>query len=179
MRALDQLERSFPDEPVAASVAYAEAADLVRFLVRRQDQQRFGALARRMSKGQTFDRALQDAYGTDVASLEFEWREDVKKRYTYWPILTSGVVIWVGMIGLILWVWRRRRRRAQDTLERWTREEAAADALAQQRQLMGENPRVHIVVARSNQAAPSSMQGHFPEPDVPKIEHKGDWHTLH
>ncbi len=176
---LDQLERSFPNEPVTASVAYAQAADLVRFLVRRQDQHRFGALVRRMSKGQTFDQALQDAYGTDVASLEFEWREDVKKRYTYWPILTSGVVIWVAMIGLIAWVWRRRRRRAQATLERWTREEAAADALVQQQQLMGENRRVHIVVARSNQPAPASLQGRFPEPDVPKVEHKGDWHTLH
>jgi uncharacterized protein (TIGR03382 family) len=160
-------------------VAYAQAADLVRFLVRRQDQQRFGALVRRMSKGQSFDQALRDAYGTDVASLELEWLEDVKKRYTYWPIVTSGVVIWVGMIGLIAWVWRRRRRRSQATLERWSREEAAADSLAQQQRLMAESRPVHIVIARSNQAAPSSLQGRFPEPDVPKIEHKGDWHTLH
>ena len=176
---LDQLERSFPNEPATASIAYAQAADVVRFLVRRQDQQRFGALVRRMSKGQSFDDALRDAYGTDVARLEYEWLEDVKKRYTYWPIVTSGVVIWVGIIGLILWVWRRRRRRAQATLERWSQEEAAADALAQQQRLMGENRRLHIVVARSNQAAPSNLPGRFPEPDVPKVEHKGDWHTLH
>ena len=176
---LDQLERTFPAEAVTASVAYAQAADIVRFMVRKQDSDRFSAMVSRMRKGQTFKQALRDAYGTDLMSLEYEWREDVKRRYTYWPAIFSGGVVWVGMVGLLVWVWRRRRRRSQATLDRWAREEAAADSLRRQLELTDNNRRVHIVVARPAPTSPANLEAAFPEPDVPKVEHKGEWHTLH
>jgi hypothetical protein len=176
---LAQLERTFPAEAVTASVAYAQAADVVRFLVRKQDSRRFAAMVRRMRRNQPFARALEDAYGTDLATLEHEWRQDVRKRYTLWPIVFSSGVVWVAMVGLVLWIWRRKRRRSRATLARWSKEEAAADALQRQIELTDHNRRVHIVVARANQTAPPALQGAFPEPDVPKVEHKGQWHTLH
>ena len=170
-----EIERSFPADELTVGVAYAEAVDVVRFLMRQEEHHRFAALVERVRKGQSFEAALKDAYGVDLATLEYEWREDVAKRYTFWPVLFSGSVVWVGTIGLFVLAWRRRRKRSQDTLERWAREEAAEDALKHKLAAAEASDRVHIVIARRNppQLPPRS------DVDVPKVEHDGQWHTLH
>jgi hypothetical protein len=175
---LRQLERTFPADAVSAEVAYAQAADVVRFLMRQQDRHRFTALIERMAKGQPFESALHDSYGIDLQTLEYEWREDVAKRYTFWPVLFSGTAIWAGVITLFVWAWRRKRRKNQETLDRWAREEAAEDELRKRLEAAEQSARVHIVLARK--AAPQ-LRG-APElevPEVPKVEHEGQWHTLH
>ena len=122
--------------------------------------------------------ALGDAYGTEISTLEYEWLEDVARRYTFWPVLFSGTVLWVGVIGLLVWAWRRRRARAQVTLARWAHEEAVEDA--RQRAAQAEAPpRVHIVLARSSEPEVVELRPELRDTDVPKIEHDGRWHTLH
>src|SRR6185295_2114406 len=90
---LSQLERTFPSDENQAGIAYAEAADVVRFLVRREDQHRFRGLVSRLRDGETMDSALLNSYGEESATLESEWREDVAKKFTFWPVLCSGTVI--------------------------------------------------------------------------------------
>ena len=179
---LRKLDRSFPADPVRTDVAYAQAADVVRFLMRQQDRDRFSALAKRIRNGQTFEAAVADAYSIDLDTLEAQWREDVAKRYTFWPVFFSSGVVWVGALGLFAWGWRRRKRRDRATLERWAREEAAEDArraaAAQAEAAEAEAPlaRLHVVLTRPPPVAPRSTSG--PE-EVPKVEHEGSWHTLH
>ncbi|HMJ12888.1 MAG TPA: peptidase MA family metallohydrolase, partial [Polyangiaceae bacterium] len=174
---LARLERGFPADDVTASVAYAEAVDVVRFLVRRQDEERFAALVERIRDGQSFERALEDAYGTTLASLEFEWREEVARRYTFWPVFFSGSMIWAAALGLFVWGWRRRRKRNRETLARWEREEAEEDA--RKRRIESVSPRVHIVIARSAQRSSEPRRPAISEVEIPKVEHEGQWHTLH
>jgi hypothetical protein len=176
---LGQLERSFPADPVRTDVAYAQAADVVRYLVRRQDRDRFAALFARVRAGQTFDSAVSDAYGVDSDTLESQWREDVAKRYTFWPVLFSSTVVWMGVLGLFVWGWQRRKRRDKVTLARWAREEAVEDARrireAEADEREEEPPRLHVVLARhrSRSSIPSAPD------EIPKVEHNGNWHTLH
>lgn len=174
---LARLERGFPSDDVTASVAYAQAVDVVRFLVRREDEQRFAALIARIRDGQTFERALEDAYGTNVPSLEFEWREDVARRYTFWPVFFSGSMIWAAALGLFAWGWRRRKRQNRETLARWEREEAEEDARKRRPETV--SPRVHIVIARSAQRSSEPRRPTISEVEIPKVEHDGRWHTLH
>jgi hypothetical protein len=185
---LSRLEMGFPSDGVTAQLAYAESADLVRFLMRQQEAMRFASLIARIRRGEAFDAAMRDAYGLDRASLEYEWREDVARRYSFWPVFFSGSLVWMGMIGLFVLGWRRRRKRAQATLERWTREEALEDA-RRARAVAAMQPapaqetagRIHIVfpssrgleIPRAVEASRSS------EPEIPKVEHDGNWHTLH
>jgi hypothetical protein len=172
---LDRLDASFPANEHDAEIAYAEAVDVVRYLVRQREQFRFQGLVERMRAGQPFTVALNEAYGIDVVDLEQEWRDDVAKRYTFWPVLFSGTAVWGGVLGLFMLGWRKRRQRARVTLERWGREEAREDAL---RAAQPPAPRVHIVLARG--AQPSlSMPPPAPEAEVPKVQHDGQWHTLH
>ena len=86
---LKDLDRGFPADHYEVSVAYAESADFVRYLLRQADRARFAAMIDRTRKGEEFDHALTDSYGTDQRRLEYEWREELAKRYTFWPVLLS------------------------------------------------------------------------------------------
>jgi hypothetical protein len=173
---LQQVERSFPADENKASIAYAEASDVVRFLVRREDRHRFRALVRELGSGRTLDMAAREAYGVDLVTLEHEWREDVAKRYTFWPVLFSGTAVWAAVLGLFVMGWRKRRARSRATLARWARDEAREDDLKR----MQDNARIHIVLQR----APETITTPLPnataaEVEVPRVQHDGSWHTLH
>jgi hypothetical protein len=185
---LPQMERSFPADENQANIAYAQAADVVRFLVRREEQHRFRGLVSRLRDSETMDSALLNSYGEDAAALESEWREEVAKRYTFWPVLFSGTVIWAGTLGLFVLGWRKKRRKAAATLARWEREEAAEDEVRRRLAMRADTgasaPRVHIVLSRSGSdeappSVPPAAMHRMPEVEVPKVEHDGQWHTLH
>lgn len=125
---LAELERSFPADPDRASVAYAQGADIVRYLSSRGQEARFSALFERLRSGQTFEASLADAYATNTYALEGDWKKDVARRYTFWPVLFGGSFLWVGGLGLLIWGYAKRRTRAKEQLERWSREEVLEDA---------------------------------------------------
>jgi hypothetical protein len=167
---LADLDRSFPSQHYEVSIAYAESADFVRFLLRDQDQLRFAALVERVREGQPFDRALSEAYDVDLRKLEYQWREDMAKRYTFAPILASGSLLWVGALAVLVVGYGRKRRRDRATLARWEQEDTLREA------------RLRVSVEPA--PVPDDVGGHrmppkTTPPGLPKIEHDGGWHTLH
>jgi hypothetical protein len=163
---LGDLDRSFPETNYEQSVAYAESGDFVRYLLRDGDRARFAAVVERTRKGEPFERSLSDAYGTDLRKLEFQWREDIAKRYTFLPVLTGGSLVWVLVIGAMAVGWVKKRKRERATLERWEREEALADEAARRAER----------AAAMELADAAAMRN---VPSLPKIEHEGSWHTIH
>jgi hypothetical protein len=162
---LRDLDTSFPGDKLAVSVAYAESADFVTFLMRDTDRARFGSLIQRLRAGTEFDRALEDAYGTDVRKLEFQWREELGHRFGIVPILTGGGFLWALIVALSIVAWVKRRKRAKDKLEQWAREEAALDAAVQ---------------AAAPPGPPAPEEDVPPRvPSTPVVEHEGRWYTLH
>ncbi len=170
---MSKLARTFPADGASASIAYAQAADFVRFMVRREDRHRFSGLVSRLNDGLSFDQAIAESYGAGLETLEQEWNADVSQRYTFWPVLLGGSSLWVGLLGLFLWGYRRKRKEAKATLARWAKEEAFHDEVER----LKAAPRVHIVLAPD-----VSRPEHFTpikEVEVPKVEHDGGWYTLH
>jgi hypothetical protein len=162
---LADIDRSFPDNGYEVSVAYAESADFVRFMMRRADHERFARMIDRVRGGQAFDRAVADAYSSDLNKLEFQWKEDLSRRFTMIPALTGGSLVWVLVIGALVYGYIKKRRRAKAVLARWEKEEAAAlDA---------------IRVAKEGDAPQASFEQIVAKADLPKVEHEGGWHTLH
>lgn len=162
---LSSLDRSFPDRHYEVNVAYAEAADFVRFLGRNTDSARFVSLISRVRGGQKFDQAARDAYDADLRTLEYQWKEGLSQRFTLMPALMGGSLLWVLVIGAMGYAYVKRRKRSKAILDRWEKEEALHDALVRRRQLEAEvavaNDDTHVRV------------------EVPRVEHEGDWHTLH
>jgi hypothetical protein len=159
---LSDLDRNFPEHQGQVNIAYAESADVVRFLLAGKDRLRFVSLIERVRDGARFDRALEDAYDTDVRRLEYQWREACAKRNTFAPMLASGSFVWVLAFVALVLGYRRRKRDGLATLARWEKEDAAAQAVA----------------------GPGDDESAFTDParvlaGLPKIEHDGGWHTLH
>lgn len=150
---LADLTRRFPADANAASIAYAEAADLIRFLLKDGQEPRFRDLLDRIAQGQSFDAALANAYSTDVATLESEWRADVARRYTFWPVLFGGSTLWMVAMGLFVWGYVKRKRRNATKLKRWEREEALEDARRELAMRLAREHGVHIVLASNGGGA--------------------------
>ncbi len=161
---LADIDKSFPDGGYEVSVAYAESADFVRFMMRKADHERFVRMIDRVRAGQSFDRAVADAYSSDLKKMEFQWHEELNRRFTYIPALTGGSLIWVFVIGALVYGYVKKRRRAKATLARWEKEEAAALDAIQAAKEVDARPTFEQIVAKA---------------DLPRVEHEGGWHTLH
>lgn len=178
---LAEIERHFPDDIVGVPLAYAQSADVVRYLLRQEDQERFRSLIKRLRRGQSFNAAMSDAYGLDSYSLERVWQADVESRYTVWPVVMSGTIVWSSAIVLAGLAWRRKRKRQEATLRRWAREEA----LEELRRIRIAQAMKEPLASASPEAAPSvtpEQQGPVPnwgDANVPVVQHEGSWHTLH
>jgi hypothetical protein len=165
------LDRGFANESSEVSVAYAESADVVRFLMRDDDRARFGSLVQRLRAGTPFDRALSDAYDTDLRKLEYEWRTEVSRRFGVVPLLTGGGALWGLIVVLAGAAWVKRRRRAKAKLAQWEREEAEMDAaLAATREQV---EREKIIPSDEDDLPPHVRR------EVPVVEHEGRWYILH
>ncbi|MCL2723104.1 MAG: peptidase MA family metallohydrolase [Polyangiaceae bacterium] len=164
---LSELDRNFPNNHFEVNIAYAQSGDFVSFLMRRSDRARFAAMIRRVREGVAFDRALADAYGTDLRKLEFQWRSDLERRYTIWPIVAGGGIVWVAAIGGLGLAYAKRRRRAQAILARWEREEAIEDALMAR------------AAETKAEGSPGRLAHVSPFKGPAKVEHDGCFHTLH
>lgn len=163
---LADIDKSFPDGGYEVSVAYAESADFVRFMMRKSDHERFTRMIDRVRGGQAFDRAVADSYSSDLRKMEFQWKEELGRRFTYLPALTGGSAIWVLVIGALVYGYVKKKRRAKATLARWEKEEAAAIEA--------------IHAAKEQDAARVSFeQIAIAKVELPKVEHDGGWHTLH
>jgi hypothetical protein len=115
----------------------------------------------------------------ELSTLELEWRDDASRRYSSWPMLLSGTFFWVIALGVFVWAWRRKKRRDKLTLQRWTREEAVEDMQRARLALRSEAARVHIVLATGAEVPVGQLPPPMPEIEVPRVEHDGQWHTLH
>jgi hypothetical protein len=166
---LDALDQSFPQEAFSVGVAYAEAADMLRFMMRRSDLRRFQALIQRVHDHQTFDRAIADAYGADLRTLEFQWRRELDHRYSVIPLLAGGGILWVLVIAALGWGYVRKRQRAKAILAQWASQEALEDAIHASR----------MAEARQDESTHDLERAHHPSVRSTKIEHDGAWHTLH
>jgi hypothetical protein len=159
------LDQGFPSDRYDVNIAYAESADFVNFLMRDTDRARFGSLVERVRGGEDFTRALEDAYGTDLRKLEYEWREGVERRFGFVPMLTGGGLLWTVIVALAALAWVKKRREAKAKLLQWAREEARAET----------------ALTAAPRAQPGSGEEELPvrPPSLPMVEHEGRWYTVH
>lgn len=157
-----EMDRKFFGDPGEVKLAYAQSADFVRFLSRRDDHPRFVRMLDRVSQGQPFDSSMSDAYGADLRKLEFQWKSDLAKRIPIWSII-GGSLASVLMVVLVALAWWKRRKTSRETLARWEEEDARMDE----------------VIRRIEASVQEQTPVPVPPQKLPKVEHGGAWHTLH
>lgn len=166
----------FPMDAPESSLAYAHAADLIRFLTDKPNQNKFVTALERTRGGQHFDVALEGVYGARVSKLEDDWHRNMARRYGFLPVFLAAMGVWACCaMGIYLRrTWDRRK----------VRSDKPARENPQQLPEIERISAIEMVVARAERM-PVRGRGEStgatipPEAEVPKVEHEGDWHTLH
>jgi LPXTG-motif cell wall-anchored protein len=174
--ALNELSRRFPSRPHQVNLAYAQSADVISFMLRKEDgQAKFTRLIADVRSGHELDTAVQNAFGITLVRLESEWREDTGERHGTWPLLLGGGTLWALASLLVLFAWRRRKRRMQARLDEWAEEEREVDRIEA---TLDEA----LLKAEAEEAMTLIVSGDPPQgrqPAVPTVQHDGRNHTLH
>jgi len=124
---LEKLTDGFPHDQDQAQLAYAESLSFVGFIKNEHGPQALPRFIRGMANGLDADTALRIATGLGLRHLERRWKAELKKRYSWIPIVTSFFSLWFLASLLFLIGYWLKRRRAKRTLAQWEDEEALAD----------------------------------------------------
>lgn len=133
MLPLRELDRGFQGHSDdAVTVAYAQSADFVGWLLRTQGADRFGVMLAHAREGRSMEEAVRESYGVTFLHLEEAWRHDFDSRFALAPLWAgTGLLTTLGLLGVV-WAMIRRRRKSQATRARWDREDQRrAEALRQ------------------------------------------------
>lgn len=129
---LAQLER-YPVHAGHVNLAYAEAADFVGFLLRREGWMGVRHALRRTAAGDDFQRGIGTAFHADLAQLERLWLRGLPTTATWIQLLTGDGLLWgfASMLLILAYIGARKRHRlamarlaAEDELAdlRWSME---------------------------------------------------------
>jgi hypothetical protein len=166
----DALDEAFGASSPNVSLAYAQSADLVRFMLQGTDRNRFASMIGRVRNGARFESAVEDAYTTDMRKLDYQWRREVSSRFDWSSWLTGAGT--VAFVGLLVLAYLKKRKRSRGKLAQWAAEEQLADRMVESALARLQRHKE----ARDTGAAPS-----LPPVDSVRIavEHEGRVHTLH
>jgi len=162
-----ELEHALEKGGAQKELAAAEATDFLAFLLKAEKTAKFASAVERLRQGDEVGSALGTGYGSDIEVLEREWRSELGRRATVTTILVGVGIPVLGLLGYVLA--RAARHRRSVTVKKGrkaTRGKTAPEA-----------PRVHIVLSRREERVEPPMI--TPEAEIPKVEHEGEWHTLH
>jgi hypothetical protein len=163
-----ELDRAFEKGDAQKELAQAEATDFLSFLLKPEKTAKFAGAIERLRQGDDVASALGTGYAADISVLEREWRSQLARQATLTTILAGVGLPALGMLGFVL-VRAASRRRVAALRNKASKTSRAKAAL--------EGPRVHIVLSRREERVEPPLI--TPEAEVPKVEHEGQWHTLH
>jgi hypothetical protein len=168
MHSVAELDGALGRGGVDASLASAEAADFVAFLLKPERRAEFAGTIERLRQGSDVEGAFASAYGAGLSTLERHWRTD---RTRWSTLITVSLAIGVPALGFFVWsAVRSMRRRKMQNVGRVRAKKSAF------RGPDAERGRVHIVLSRRDDRLEPPV---ISEAEVPRVEHEGEWHTLH
>ena len=132
---LDALTHSFPAHKLEASLAYAISGEFISYLMGRGGRYAFNGLIAKLRAGRPFKPALEDVYRTSFRKLDEDFRKDLTVRYSWIPVCTGSMVLWLAIAGIFILAYFRKRQTIKEKLRRWEAEETDQDWRARQRQL--------------------------------------------
>lgn len=127
---LVELDQAFDERGGRVDLAYAQSADFVGWLLKKDGPTRLGVFAEQLRAGHAFDEGVRRTWGMSLHYAEVTWKDDVASRHLLLPFVLGTGVLWGGSALLLVVAFVRARRRGRRILERWATEDARADARA-------------------------------------------------
>jgi hypothetical protein len=125
--ALWRLDELFRGDRTSVERAYALSGELMRDLLERYGPGLPRAVLSRVGRGDRFEEAFRGTTGSTLVDLEetFFARQTFLRRW--FPVVTSGTVLWFGISVMALVAALKRRRKRRLELARMEAEELAAE----------------------------------------------------
>ncbi|NVM26077.1 MAG: hypothetical protein HWN70_09225 [Desulfobacterales bacterium] len=120
---LSEITGSFPQEVDRAGLAYSESFYLISFLISRYGKESFHRFIKEYSGSKGLKEVLMGVYGIRLEELEKRWRNYLKLRFSWIPIVTSTTTLWFLVTIVFILGYLRRRKANRLKFEEWEREE--------------------------------------------------------
>jgi hypothetical protein len=176
LMSIAEMNAQFPPDAPESSLAYAQAADIARFLSEKPNQVRFTKLLEQRRAGEHFETAAETAYGSSFSTVEDTWHRGLARRYGFLPVFLGAMAVWAFCAAMLFL--RRFLEKRKTRADKQSPEDAPLVAEIEQVSALD------VVVARAERM-PVRERGESTgatiplETEVPKVEHEGDWFTLH
>ena len=123
---LQEIADSFPAEPPAVHLAYAQSMLFVRYLHRHGTGGGIGRVIEGVRTGLPFDLSVESAFGRTIPELWRGFERTIDPAASLLMFLTSTAVVWILVTGLFVFVYVKKRRRSAVKEEGWRLEEELA-----------------------------------------------------
>ena len=120
---LDDLNALFQKDGASAKKAYVLSYGLVRFFIQQYGRSWPQTILRALSRGLSFEEAFIRTTFTplDRAETAFWAQQTVWTRWV--PAITSTLALWLGIVGLAFYAYRKQRQRAKSLQQQWKDED--------------------------------------------------------
>ncbi|MBL7025143.1 MAG: hypothetical protein ISR87_06765 [Candidatus Marinimicrobia bacterium] len=108
-----------------ASLAYGQALDATRFLIKRQGESILPYLLRADDLG--FRERFKAETGEDLVDFEIAWREDLEARFWFFKISRIPGALWAISPLIVVLAWYLKKRKGKKKLDEWEEEESLED----------------------------------------------------
>ncbi len=108
-----------------ANLAYAQALDATRFLIKRHGESILPYLLRADELG--FRERFTAETGEDLINFEIAWREKLEQQFWFFKISRIPGILWAVSPLIVILAWYLKRRRGKQKLEEWDQEESVHD----------------------------------------------------
>lgn len=120
---LSKITHSFPLEADSAELAYSESFYLISFLISQYGKESFHRFIKEYSGGKGLKEVLMEVYGIKWEELEEEWRNYLKVRFSWLPIVTSTTTLWFLVTIAFILAYMRKKKATRLKFEQWERED--------------------------------------------------------
>ena len=107
-----------------ANLAYGQALDATRFLIRHQGETIIPYLLR--SDGLTFKERYLRETGESIIDFEIAWRKELEGRFWYFKISQIPGMLWALSPLIVILAWFLKYRRGKKKLQEWESEEESS-----------------------------------------------------
>ena len=122
---LSEITRWFPFEADKAELAYSESFYLISFLISQYGKESFHRFLKAYSRGKGLKDVLREVYGIKWEEFEKKWRNYLKVRFSWLPIVTSTTTLWFLVTIAFILAYIKKRKATRLKFEEWEREESA------------------------------------------------------
>ncbi len=133
---LRDLSLHFPQQSRSLVLAYLQSKSFVEFVVNEFGSEKLVAVLESMQKGVQIEQAVYKHMAVDLALLETQWQQSLKKSYS-WPIYIADHIIWIvlfaaafaTLIGYIKFRSRLKKYRDEEDTDDFAEEDSDEDRL--------------------------------------------------